>query len=173
MGRYPAAVGVFADRAQATRLLARPPRHAEGARWLQRRLVAGGRRYVQPAGVSLAGVGYGAGDDRAPRLGPGAGPSSARAGGTLAAARAGADGRGLAGEGEGRRAGRLVVRVRERHLSGHGRHRRGAYCPGADGASRSQAEGRGDRARRALARSACSRRTAAGARSTRTTRDGS
>ena len=80
-----------------------------------------GRGDLQPAGLSFAGVGYGPGHDRPPRFWLGAGPPGCGAGRPLAAAGAGADRGRLAGQGQGRRTGRLGLRVRERSLSGYGR----------------------------------------------------
>ena len=80
------------------------------------------------------------------------GSSGAGRCGTLVAARAGAYRRRLAGERAGRGAGRLVVRVRERHVSGYGRHGGSADRPVADFDAGRAPETEGNRAREALAR---------------------
>ena len=131
-----------------------------------------------PGSVPVAGVGHGAGDDRPQRRRPGRGPSGDRS-----APRSGCSARRSPSAATGRcprpesAARRLGVRVRERQLPRRRRHGRGRaarsrpapFARPIDGAV-ARADRRCDRAARALGRGDAELPTAAGARSTPTTR---
>ena len=165
VGRHPATVGLLADGAQPARLSGRAPAHPEGARG-PRQVHDRRRRDAAPRGLPVTGLGYGARADRPRRRRARARPSGDRAGRTVAAGRGGTPPRRLGDPPAAIGARRLGLRVRERLVSGHRRHRRGGHGPQARLTAR---PGRGESPAASSGRSEWSRATAAGARSTPTT----
>ena len=170
MGRHPAAVGLLADGAAPARLPDRPPGDARRRSRASTRFTVVRGRPLLARGLPVAGVGHGAGDDRAARRRRARAddPALVRAADWLLDEEVRVP-RRLDGAPPAARARRLGLRVRERQLPRHRRHRRGGARAAPRRASGPRARGRRRARAGSTGCSACRARTAAGAPSTPTT----
>ena len=169
LGRHPAARGLLGDRPAPARLRPGPPggQGRTGVAGPFRRMARG--RRADDRGVPVPGVGHLPGRHRARRRRPARRPPRSGQGRRLDARRADHPARRLVRAAPATRPGRLGVRVPQRQLPGHRRHRRGGprTAPG-----RPPGPGRGSTppsTRPCAGTSACSPGTAPGAPSTPTT----
>ncbi|CAM5296246.1 hypothetical protein SNARM312S_07097 [Streptomyces narbonensis] len=154
LGRHPAPRRLLGHRPPPPRLRPRPPGHARGPgvpgplRGLAGGRPSGARRagrcsHPHDRGLPVAGLGHLSRRHRARRRGAPARPSGPGQGRRLDARRGDHPDRGLGGAASRAAPGRLGLRVPQRQLPRHRRHRRGGPRPAPGQAPRPGAGGRG------------------------------